>query len=137
MVWKVKLYMDGSLPFGLRSALKLFTALADGLGCCGYWGATVLQSHFIIFTTSSYLEQVLASNFQMHCRHLCCFERFWGFQKPTARSKVLELCRSGDTDQRSSVHIEAASGQTPVPEANHSAVAGEKELSTGCTETNL
>ena len=31
MVWRDKLYVDGALPFGLRSAPKLFTALADGL----------------------------------------------------------------------------------------------------------
>ena len=31
MVWKGNLYVDGALPFGLRSAPKLFTAVADGL----------------------------------------------------------------------------------------------------------
>jgi len=31
MVWRDQLYVDGALPFGLRSAPKLFTALADGL----------------------------------------------------------------------------------------------------------
>ena len=31
MVWREDLYVDGALPFGLRSAPKLFTAVADGL----------------------------------------------------------------------------------------------------------
>jgi len=31
MVWKGQRYVDGALPFGLRSAPKLFTALADAL----------------------------------------------------------------------------------------------------------
>ena len=31
MRWKGKLYMDSALPFGLRSAPKVFTAIADGL----------------------------------------------------------------------------------------------------------
>ena len=31
MVWRADLYVDGALPFGLRSAPKLFTAVADGL----------------------------------------------------------------------------------------------------------
>ena len=34
MVWKGDLYIDGALPFGLRSAPKIFTALADGLLWC-------------------------------------------------------------------------------------------------------
>ena len=29
--WKGKLFVDGALPFGLRSAPKIFTALADAL----------------------------------------------------------------------------------------------------------
>ena len=31
MLWRGMLYVDGALPFGLRSAPKLFTAVADGL----------------------------------------------------------------------------------------------------------
>ena len=31
MVWRGDLYVDGALPFGLRSAPKLFTAIADAL----------------------------------------------------------------------------------------------------------
>ena len=31
MKWRGELYVDGALPFGLRSAPKLFTAVADGL----------------------------------------------------------------------------------------------------------
>lgn len=31
MRWKGDLYMDATLPFGLRSAPKIFTTLADGL----------------------------------------------------------------------------------------------------------
>ena len=31
MMWKGNLYVDGALPFSLRSAPKLFTAVADGL----------------------------------------------------------------------------------------------------------
>ena len=31
MEWQGKLYVDTVLPFGLRSAAKIFTALADGL----------------------------------------------------------------------------------------------------------
>ena len=31
MVWKGSLYVHTALPFGLRSAPKLFNALADGL----------------------------------------------------------------------------------------------------------
>ena len=31
MLWRGMLYVDGALPFGLRSALKLFTAVVDGL----------------------------------------------------------------------------------------------------------
>ena len=31
MTWKGQLYIDGPLPFGLRSAPKLFTAVADTL----------------------------------------------------------------------------------------------------------
>ena len=31
MRWKGKLFIDTALPFGLRSALKIFTAVADGL----------------------------------------------------------------------------------------------------------
>ncbi len=31
MSWRGKVYVDGALPFGLRSAPKLFTAVADGL----------------------------------------------------------------------------------------------------------
>ena len=31
MTWKGKVYMDKTLPFGLRSALKIISALADAL----------------------------------------------------------------------------------------------------------
>ena len=31
MYWQGKIYIDGALPFGLRSAPKIFSALADGL----------------------------------------------------------------------------------------------------------
>ena len=31
MVWEGALYLDTALPFGLRSAPKIFNALADGL----------------------------------------------------------------------------------------------------------
>ena len=31
MVWEGALYIDTTLPFGLRSAPKIFTALADGV----------------------------------------------------------------------------------------------------------
>lgn len=31
MLWQDKLFVDGALPFGLRSALKLFSAVADAL----------------------------------------------------------------------------------------------------------
>lgn len=34
MVWRDQLYVDGALPLGLRSAPKLFMALADGLLWC-------------------------------------------------------------------------------------------------------
>ena len=39
MVWEDSLYIDTVLPFGLRSAPKIFTALADGLMDDGpQWG---------------------------------------------------------------------------------------------------
>ncbi len=34
MQWKNAVYVDGMLPFGLRSAPKIFNALADGLEWC-------------------------------------------------------------------------------------------------------
>ena len=34
MKWKGNIYVDGMLPFGLRSAPKIFTALADALEWC-------------------------------------------------------------------------------------------------------
>lgn len=40
MRWKGKLYVDMALPFGLRSAPKIFTALADAL----HW---ILETHGI------------------------------------------------------------------------------------------
>ena len=34
MQWNNAVYVDGMLPFGLRSAPKIFNALADGLEWC-------------------------------------------------------------------------------------------------------
>ena len=34
MQWQDKVYVDGMLPFGLRSAPKIFTAMADALEWC-------------------------------------------------------------------------------------------------------
>ena len=34
MEWRGEVYMDGMLPFGLRSAPKIFNAVADGLEWC-------------------------------------------------------------------------------------------------------
>ena len=77
MVWRDKLYVDGALPFGLRSAPKLFTALADGL----LW---IMGRHGVA-ESLHYLDDFLVlgaggSNVQRHCRHLCGCVRFWGFQ---------------------------------------------------------
>lgn len=36
MVWKGKVYVDSKLPFGLRSAPKIFNALADGVEWCAH-----------------------------------------------------------------------------------------------------
>jgi len=33
MMWDGKVYVDAALPFGLRSAPKIFTALADAIEC--------------------------------------------------------------------------------------------------------
>ena len=51
MVWRDKLYVDGALPFGLRSAPKLFTALADGL----LW----IMGHHGIAESLHYLDDLL------------------------------------------------------------------------------
>ena len=36
MQWREKFYMDTVLPFGLRSAPKIFSAVADALECGSY-----------------------------------------------------------------------------------------------------
>ena len=43
MSWKGKIYVDTMLPFGLRSAPKIFTALADALE----WGIRQWGAHFV------------------------------------------------------------------------------------------
>lgn len=40
--WKGATYMDKALPFGLCSAPKLFTAIADGLAWAMYYGVSIL-----------------------------------------------------------------------------------------------
>ena len=73
MVWRDQLYVDGALPFGLRSAPKLFTALADGLlWCMGRHG--VMQG-------LHYLDDFLV----MGERHSGCCSN--------ALQKSLDLCR--------------------------------------------
>ena len=47
MVWKGKLYVDTCLPFGLRSAPKLFNALADGLSWIMSSNGTRDQLHYL------------------------------------------------------------------------------------------
>ena len=52
MKWRGEVYMDGALPFGLRSAPKLFTAVADGLlwimGCHGVTEAMHYLNDFLL-----------------------------------------------------------------------------------------
>ena len=47
MMWKGRLYVDTSLPFGLRSAPKLFNALADGLSWILRAKGTRDQLHYL------------------------------------------------------------------------------------------
>ena len=58
MRWKGKLYMDKALPFGLRSAPKIFTAVADGLMwvMCEHgvqWGLHYLDDYMFFGPKSS------------------------------------------------------------------------------------
>ena len=45
MMWNGQLYMDTALPFGLRSAPKIFTVVADALQFITYAEAWCAQNH--------------------------------------------------------------------------------------------
>ena len=47
MLWKGELYVDGALPFGLRLAPKLFTALAGGLLLIRGWHVFKEALHYL------------------------------------------------------------------------------------------
>ncbi len=75
MTWNGQQYVDGALPFGLRSAPKLFTALADGLlwimGCHGVRESIHYLDDFLICGPpgSSECGAALASSLSL-CRNL-------------------------------------------------------------------
>ena len=47
LVWENELYMDTVLPFGLRSAPKIFTAIADALECVAKNCGVTFLEHFL------------------------------------------------------------------------------------------
>ena len=47
MQWNSQLYIDGMLPFGLRSAPKLFTAVADAIEWCIHQRGVDLIFHYL------------------------------------------------------------------------------------------
>lgn len=73
MMWKGKLYVDGALPFGLRSAPKIFTAVADGLlwimGRHGITNALHYLDDFLLLGSSSQCEAALQTSLSI-CRTL-------------------------------------------------------------------
>ena len=75
MLWKDKLYIDGMLPFGLRSAPKIFSAVADALEwCVGQRGVEYIFHYLDDFLTmgppdSSMCEDNLRT-LERLCEHL-------------------------------------------------------------------
>ena len=69
MQWKGKLFIDTALPFGLRSAPKLFNALADALEWImrsrGLWHVAHYLDDFI--TVGSPESDECANTFTWHC----------------------------------------------------------------------
>lgn len=47
LLWKQAIYVDKVLPFGLRSAPKLFNAVADALQFCALFQGTAHVSHYL------------------------------------------------------------------------------------------
>jgi len=46
MIWNKQVYIDGMLPFGLRSAPKIFNAIADAIEwCCVYEGVEYIYHY--------------------------------------------------------------------------------------------
>ena len=69
MQWQDKNYVDGMLPFGLRSAPKIFTAMADALEWCIHKAGVTYIYH--------YLDDfaILGSPNSEECyRRLCCLQ---------------------------------------------------------------
>ena len=73
MEWKDQLYVDAALPFGLRSAPKIFNALADGL----MW----IMKHRGINAVIHYLDDYLL------------FSRLSSKECADALSLALQLCK--------------------------------------------
>ena len=60
MKWEKLVYVDGMLPFGLRSAPKLFNAVADALEWCIHKQGVGMVHHylddFVVINTCTYLS---------------------------------------------------------------------------------
>ena len=65
--WQDKLHVDAALPFGLRSAPKIFTALADAVEWIAQDSIPVALP---AWTTSSLVELVIHRSVLYVCKHL-------------------------------------------------------------------
>ena len=64
--WQDKYYMDNKLPFGLRSAPKIFNAIANALEYCIHWEGANEVEHYLdkFITMGSPLSEECASNLE-------------------------------------------------------------------------
>ena len=69
MQWQDKIYVDGMLPFGLRSAPKIFTVVADALEWCIHKAGVTYIYHYL-----DYFAILGSPNSEECYRHLCCLQ---------------------------------------------------------------
>ena len=56
--WKGNIYVETRLPFGLRSAPKIYNTVADALKWCFHQEEIELVDHYLMMTSSSWIPQI-------------------------------------------------------------------------------
>jgi len=79
MQWEGQVYVDTALPFGLRSAPKIFNALADGLEWIAKQHGVKYLWHFI-WMISLHVVQRIQMNVNFIYKYSLTFASTWGFQ---------------------------------------------------------
>ena len=74
VLWKGKLYVDSQLPFGLRSAPKIFTAIADAIEWCVRLRGVSFVAHYLddFITFSPPASPVCGSNLALLSEECTC-----------------------------------------------------------------